>query len=89
VPQEVKQQRLERLQTRIRELGNDYMGQLVGKVQTVLVEKPARREGQLAARTHCNRWLNFDGPQSLIGQFAEVRITEALTNSLRGRLVNA
>jgi len=24
-------------------------------------------EGQLAGKTHCNRWLNFDGPDSLIG----------------------
>ncbi|MET0010378.1 MAG: TRAM domain-containing protein, partial [Candidatus Thiodiazotropha sp. 6PLUC4] len=26
----------------------------------------------------------FDGPADLIGQFVEVRITEALPNSLRG-----
>jgi tRNA-2-methylthio-N6-dimethylallyladenosine synthase len=30
--------------------------------------------------------VNFDGPASLIGRFAEVTITEALPNSLRGRL---
>jgi tRNA-2-methylthio-N6-dimethylallyladenosine synthase len=89
VPAEVKQQRLERLQARIRDLGAGYMQGLVGSVQTVLVEKTARREGQLASKTHCNRWLNFDGPQSLIGQFVDVEITEALTNSLRGRLVAA
>jgi tRNA-2-methylthio-N6-dimethylallyladenosine synthase len=33
------------------------------------------------------RWVNFDGPGSLVDRFADVRITEALPNSLRGRLV--
>jgi tRNA-2-methylthio-N6-dimethylallyladenosine synthase len=34
------------------------------------------------------RWVNFDGSESLIGQFVDVVITEALPNSLRGRLVS-
>ena len=87
VPAEVKQRRLERLQARIRELGDAFARGLVGTTQTVLVEKPARRAGQLTGKTHCNRPLNFDGPDSLIGQFVEVAVAEALTNSLRGRLL--
>jgi len=31
--------------------------------------------------------VNFDGPPRLIGQFADVTITEALSNSLRARVV--
>ena len=31
--------------------------------------------------------VNFDGPAALIGRFVDVRITEALPNSLRGELV--
>jgi tRNA-2-methylthio-N6-dimethylallyladenosine synthase len=34
------------------------------------------------------RWVNFDGDPSCIGQFVDVVITEALPNSLRGRLVD-
>jgi tRNA-2-methylthio-N6-dimethylallyladenosine synthase len=34
------------------------------------------------------RWVNFDGGPSLIGEFVDVLITEALPNSLRGRLAN-
>ncbi|WP_152908905.1 TRAM domain-containing protein, partial [Idiomarina zobellii] len=71
---EVKQQRLERLQTRIRELGDEYAHQLIGTTQKVLVEKTARRPGQLSGKTPCNRPLNFDGPESLIGQFVDVQI---------------
>ncbi|MDE0855333.1 MAG: tRNA (N6-isopentenyl adenosine(37)-C2)-methylthiotransferase MiaB [Nevskia sp.] len=87
VPPEVKQQRLERLQARIRQLGDEFARNLVGHTRSVLVEKTARRPGQLSGKTPCNRPLNFDGPESLIGQFVEVQVTEALTNSLRGRLV--
>jgi tRNA-2-methylthio-N6-dimethylallyladenosine synthase len=54
----------------------------------VLVEKPSRRDPrQLAGRTENMRWVNFDGPAALVDRFAEVRITEAMPNSLRGRLV--
>jgi len=33
------------------------------------------------------RSVNFPGPKNLIGQFVDVTITQALTNSLRGRVV--
>jgi len=53
----------------------------------VLVEKPSpKNPSQLSGRTENNRWVNFDGDPSLINQFADVQITEALPNSLRGRL---
>jgi tRNA-2-methylthio-N6-dimethylallyladenosine synthase len=66
---------------------------MIGTRQRVLVERPARRNpAELAGRTDNNRWVNFDGgpdPQSLLNTFAEVTITEAMANSLRGRLVGA
>jgi tRNA-2-methylthio-N6-dimethylallyladenosine synthase len=39
----------------------------------------------VAGRTENNRWVNFIGGPGLIGEFVDVQITEALTNSLRGR----
>ena len=59
---------------------------MVGTHQRVLVTGYARRENQLAARTDNNRVVNFEGPPSLINQFAEVTITEALRYTLRGEL---
>jgi tRNA-2-methylthio-N6-dimethylallyladenosine synthase len=59
-------------------------------VQRVLVERPSRRDArQLAGRTENNRWVNFDGPATLIDRFTDVVITEAMPNSLRGRIVVA
>jgi tRNA-2-methylthio-N6-dimethylallyladenosine synthase len=53
----------------------------------VLVERTSKRDPrQLAGRSENNRWVNFDGPASLINRFADVLITEALPHSLRGRL---
>jgi tRNA-2-methylthio-N6-dimethylallyladenosine synthase len=60
---------------------------MVGTTQRVLVDRPARKDPQmLAGRTENNRVVNFYGPSQLIGHFAYVTITEALPNSLRGRL---
>ncbi len=85
VPLEVKQQRLERLQQLINSQAQRISRQMVGSVQRILVERLSKKSpNQLAGRTENNRVVNFDGPAELIGEFVEVRITEALPNSLRG-----
>jgi len=61
---------------------------MVGSVQRVLVDRPAKKDpNEISGRTENNRVVNFAGDQALIGHFANVRITEALPNSLRGELV--
>ena len=88
-PREVKRERLQRLQRRIDAFNADYMGAMVGTCQRVLVERASRRGGnQLAGRTDSNRWINFDGHPGLIGRMVDVVVTEALNNSLRGRLAD-
>ncbi|WP_029891349.1 tRNA (N6-isopentenyl adenosine(37)-C2)-methylthiotransferase MiaB [Polycyclovorans algicola] len=88
VPPEVKKQRLSLLQNRIRGLDTEFKEALVGSRQTVLVEKIAKKGGgQIAGRTSTNRWINFEAPESLIGQFTDVVVTESQPNSLRGRWV--
>ncbi len=90
VPLAVKKQRLAILQDRVRARGDEYSRAMVGSIQRVLVERLSRKDaGQVAGRTDNNRWVNFTGEPELIGQFAEVRITEALPNSLRGELVES
>jgi tRNA-2-methylthio-N6-dimethylallyladenosine synthase len=42
----------------------------------------------MQGRTENNRMVNFDGHARLAGQFVDVHITEAMSNSLRGRIVN-
>lgn len=90
VPEEVKKARLARLQARILEFGQAFSRQLVGRVERVLVEGPSRKDPEeLCGRVASNRVVNFPGPRRLIGQFVDVRITDALPNSLRGTAVLA
>ena len=88
-PHEDKQARLERLQAQLQRAGaRRSADRMVGSVQRVLVERPSKKDArQLAGRTENNRWVNFDGPAALIDRFVDVAITEAMPNSLRGRLV--
>lgn len=87
VPQSVKKDRLQHLQTRILAQANAISEAMVGTVQRVLVERPSRKHAQIAGRTENNRVVNFDGHPRLIGRFVDVRITEAQPNSLRGEIV--
>ncbi len=87
VPQSVKKDRLQHLQTRILAQANAISAAMIGTVQRVLVERPSRKHEQMAGRTENNRVVNFDGQPNLIGRFVDVRITEAQPNSLRGEIV--
>jgi tRNA-2-methylthio-N6-dimethylallyladenosine synthase len=83
-----KKARLARLQLRIGEMAAAISQHMVGNVERILVEKVSRkRDDQLSGRTENNRVVNFDASPDLIGQFVDVRITEALPNSLRGEIV--
>jgi tRNA-2-methylthio-N6-dimethylallyladenosine synthase len=87
VPQTEKRERLAALQALISENAMRISEAMVGTAQRVLVERHARKDPrQLAGRTENNRWVNFDGDERLIGRFVDVTISEALPNSLRGRM---
>ncbi len=89
-PLETKKRRLSILQERINQQAMDISRGMVGSTQTVLVERTSKKDAQqISGRTENMRWVNFDGDPSLIGQFADVLITEALPNSLRGRLTGS
>ena len=82
LPYEVKQNRLERLQALVNEQAAAISRSMVGSVQRILVERESKKSArELAGRTENQRWVNFIGPPSLVGQFADVVITEPLRNS--------
>jgi tRNA-2-methylthio-N6-dimethylallyladenosine synthase len=84
---EIKQARLSRLQNRINQQSLAISAAMVGTVQRVLVEKPSvKNVREVAGKTENNRWVNFQADPAVIGQFVDVIITEAFSNSLRGRL---
>ena len=90
VSEEVKKKRLKRLQNRINELSASISDDMVNTVQTVLVEGKSKKNPlQMTGRTENNRVVNFTAHPRLAGRFVDVLITEALPNSLRGRLVES
>jgi tRNA-2-methylthio-N6-dimethylallyladenosine synthase len=90
VRHETAQARLVRLQALVDAQYAARSERMIGTAERVLVTGPAaRREGELAGRTESNRVVNFSGVPALVGSYAEVRITEAHSHSLRGELVAA
>ncbi len=84
VPMETKKERLNILQTRINHMAMEISRSMVGKTERILVEGLSKKNAnELRGKTENNRTVNFIGPTSLIGDFTDVLITEALPNSLR------
>ena len=87
-PHAVKLARLQQLQATLDESVRRISFSRQGTVQRVLVEGAARKDAtELFGRTECNRAVVFKGPQRLVGQMVDVRITEAPMRSLRGEVV--
>ncbi len=93
VPLEVKKERLAILQNRLLSNGAKISQSMIGTHQKILVVGPSKKNPhqQLSGRTENNRVVNFNvDPQSLthlVGKIITVKITEALSNSLRAELV--
>lgn len=88
VPHAVKQARLARLQARINEMTMEISQSMLGTVQKILVERRSTKDAAMfAGRTENNRVVNFAAENDIIGKFVNIRITEALPNSLRGEYI--
>jgi tRNA-2-methylthio-N6-dimethylallyladenosine synthase len=68
------------------EIAAERCASMVGRVEKVLVEEKAKKEGRLCGRTSGNIIVEFDGDDSLIGDFHNVRITQARNWILTGEL---
>jgi tRNA-2-methylthio-N6-dimethylallyladenosine synthase len=87
VPEQVKAQRLERLQALLLKQQHEFAETCVGKVVDVLLEKPGRMPGQIIGRSPWLQSVNVDAKASQIGDIINVRITGTSTNSLFGEMV--
>jgi tRNA-2-methylthio-N6-dimethylallyladenosine synthase len=89
--EETKKKRLQILQARILQEAQAISRRMIGTVQRVLVTGVSKKDpGELQGRTENNRVVNFHcSDLSLIGQFTELAIVDALPNSLRGQMSQA
>lgn len=88
VGMETKKKRLQKLQSTINGFAAEISASMIGSTQRILVEGHAKKDAsELSGRTENNRVVNFPGNERLIGGFADVRITDAYSNSLRGEII--
>ncbi len=88
-PQEVKLERLQRLQAQINQQSRKIGQQMVGSIQRVLLEGVSKKNtDEFFGRTDNNRVVNLASNPDLIGCFVDVRITEARSHTLRGEVLS-
>lgn len=87
VPEEVKTERLLRLQALLGQKQADFNLSCVGKTLPVLLEKPGRLEGQLNGRSPYLQGVHLDADPSHIGSIRPVEIISATKGSLVGKIV--
>ena len=84
----IKKHRLGILQDVISSNAAAINQQMIGTIQSVLVDSVSRKsDEQISGRTENNRIVNFNADKKFIGEFVDVKITKAWTNSLQGEFV--
>ncbi|RUW36745.1 MULTISPECIES: tRNA (N6-isopentenyl adenosine(37)-C2)-methylthiotransferase MiaB [unclassified Mesorhizobium] len=86
VPEAVKDERLQRLQSLINEQQQSFIAGLVGRTVGTLIEKPGRRPGQKVGRSPWLQPVIVDDKAGGIGDIIDVRITKTGQNSLFAEL---
>ncbi len=87
LPDDVMDERLQRLQALLTEQQRDIQRSMVGREVDVLFEKKGRTEGQMIGKSQYLHATYADAPMDVLGQVRRVRITQSGTNSLGGELL--
>jgi len=88
VPEDIKYERLRFLNSVVSEVSHRRNKRYLGKTVEVLVEgRSERNPERLSGRTRTNKVVNFEGPEALVGQLAQVAVQAANPWALRGELV--
>jgi tRNA-2-methylthio-N6-dimethylallyladenosine synthase len=85
IPEEVKNERLARLQTLITQQQAAFNQSCVGQTLSVLLEKPGRQKGQLIGRSPYLQSVHLEAPDHLLGSFVDAYILGVGPNSLSGQ----
>ena len=88
VSEDVKTERLHRLQALITSQQKEIQDRMVGQSVDVLFEKPGRFQGQMVGKSEHLHAVHVITDQVDIGSIKKVRITKSNANSLSGELIN-
>ena len=88
IPEEIKHDRFDRLVETVNRCAADRNARFIGQITPVLVEGVSKSdEGCVTGRNPQNKIVNFPGDASLTGTIVNVKISEAGTFSLVGKMV--
>lgn len=87
ISEDVKTERLARLQDLLNGQQQAFNDNCIGKVMPVLLDRQGKKEGQLLGKTPYLQSVYVDAPPRLFGHCVEVEITQAFSNSLTGTVV--
>ncbi|MDA0784686.1 MAG: tRNA (N6-isopentenyl adenosine(37)-C2)-methylthiotransferase MiaB [Proteobacteria bacterium] len=89
VPEEVKDERLARLQALLEEQQQAFNAETVGRTLDILFERPGRHPGQLVGRSPYNQAVHVATTEYRVGDIAKVAIDSCKPHSLEGRIVGS
>ena len=88
IPEEVKTERLQRLQSLIVEQQIAFNRSCIGRTMPVLFDRRGRESAQLVGRSpYLQSIYVSDAPENLFGEIVNVEIEDGFQNSLRGRIL--
>jgi tRNA-2-methylthio-N6-dimethylallyladenosine synthase len=86
VPEEVKTERLERLQALLASQQKAFNMASIGKTMPVLFDRKGKQSGQLIGRSPYMQSVHCMGAERLYGEIVDVQITAATQSSLTGEI---
>ena len=86
VPEEVKSERLQRLQDLLSSQQRAFNASMTGRRLPVLLERPGRHAGQMVGRSPYMQAVVVDAPAEAAGRMVEVDIDTVNSFSLNGRI---
>jgi tRNA-N(6)-(isopentenyl)adenosine-37 thiotransferase enzyme MiaB len=87
IPENIKHERLDKLIELQNSISYEKNSNLVNNIEPVLVEEISKKDpNKLSGRTRTNKLVHFEGDRSLIGNFVNVKITEARAYTLIGEI---
>ncbi len=87
LPEDVMNERLQRLQALLREQQQATQASMVGREVKVLFEKAGREEGQMIGKSEYLHAVFAEAPVDVLGTVCRVKIVDDSSNSLKGELI--
>jgi tRNA-2-methylthio-N6-dimethylallyladenosine synthase len=87
VPENVKDDRLQRLQSLLNQQQKDFNESFYDKELEVLVEKEGKKAGQYVGKSQYMQSVIIDDAKEMLGKVVKVKITEVLAHTLKGKVI--